>query len=387
MRRRIASQVFGGLILIGIGVLFLLRQMGYTEIDIGYLFSNFWPVILIIIGFQRLLGGGRNGRGFASVGALFLLAMGVYFLGRNLEWFEFSPGDFFTMIIPVALIGGGLMVIFRPHRSEPPVPPVPPPAPPRFYPEDKRGSDEPPRPLNSTLDEEFERKFGRPEENRSSIGMHEATEGMSGEERERRPDEDMDLNGEKPAGWEENRDRHQHRRQEREERHERRREERWERHERRREERWERHERKHGHGHYAGHEWTHDGDKETTNRSTFIGDIHMGREHFQLKNTNISQFIGDTVLDLTNAQIPYGETKINLSAFIGDLKVYIPDDMDLGISVNSSSFIGDMEVLEQSRSGFMSSVQCKTPYYKEAGKKIRINVSAFIGDIKVKTVG
>jgi lia operon protein LiaF len=61
--------------------------------------------------------------------------------------------------------------------------------------------------------------------------------------------------------------------------------------------------------------------------------------------------------------------------------------MDLGVTVNSSSFIGDMQVLEQSRSGFMSSVQCKTPYYKEAGKKIRINVSAFIGDIKVKSVG
>lgn len=113
----------------------------------------------------------------------------------------------------------------------------------------------------------------------------------------------------------------------------------------------------------------------------------MGREHFQLKQTNISQFIGDTVLDLTNAQIPYGETKINISAFVGDIKVYIPDDMNLGVSVNGSSFIGDMQVLEQSRSGFMSNVQCKTPYYKEAGKKVRINVSCFIGDIKVKTVG
>lgn len=113
----------------------------------------------------------------------------------------------------------------------------------------------------------------------------------------------------------------------------------------------------------------------------------MGREHFELKKTNISQFIGDTVLDLTNAQIAYGETKINISAFIGDIKIYIPTDMDLGISVNSSSFIGDMEILDQSRSGFMSSVQLKSPYYKEAGKKVRINVSAFIGDIKVKTVG
>ncbi|MDT3425069.1 lia operon protein LiaF [Paenibacillus forsythiae] len=368
MRRRIASQVFGGLILIGLGVLFLLRQMGYADIDIGYLFSTFWPVVLIIIGCQRLLGGG--GRGFSSIGSLFFLAMGVYFLGRNLGWFDLSAGDFFTMLVPVALIGGGLLVIFRPHRSGPPGPP---PAPPKFYPENKPGENaEPPRPLESTLDKEFERKFGSVREEGGSAGNAPGRAGTDGRERYLSMDGEPDLSGRTDSRWQENRDRHERRRQEREERHE-----------RRNNERWERHERKHG-----GYEWHHHNDgKETTNRSTFIGDIHMGREHFQLKNTNISQFIGDTVLDLTNAQIPYGETKINLSAFIGDLKVYIPDDMDLGISINSSSFIGDMEVLDHSRSGFMSSVQCKTPYYKEAGKKIRINISAFIGDIKVKTVG
>ncbi|AIQ12112.1 cell wall-active antibiotics response protein LiaF [Paenibacillus durus] len=367
MRRRIASQVSGGLILIGIGVLFLLRQMGYANIDIGYLFSNFWPVVLIIIGCQRLLGGG--GRGFSSIGTLFFLAMGVYFLGRNLGWFDLSAGDFFTMLVPVALIGGGLMVIFRPHRSGPPEPP---PAPPKFYSGDKSGENiDPPRPLESTFDEEFERKFGGAREESGSIGSSAGKAGAADWDRDPLKDEE---NREADPRWKEHRDRHERRRQEREERHERRNSERWERFERKR-------------GHFHGHEWSHSDSKETTNRSTFIGDIHMGREHFQLKNTNISQFIGDTVLDLTNAQIPYGETKINLSAFIGDLKVYIPDDMDLGITVNSSSFIGDMEVLDHSRSGFMSSVHYKTPYYKEAGKKIRINVSAFIGDIKVKTVG
>lgn len=35
----------------------------------------------------------------------------------------------------------------------------------------------------------------------------------------------------------------------------------------------------------------------------------------------------------------------------------------------------------------MSNVQMKTPFYKEARKKIRIHVSAFIGDIKVNKVG
>lgn len=386
MRRRVASQVFGGLILIGIGVLFLLRQLGYVSYDIGDLFSNFWPVILIILGIQGLLKGLERGRGGSFIGPLFLLLIGLYFLGDNLEIVDLSAGDFFTLLIPLALILGGLKVIFKPHRPGPPAPP--PPAPKSYYPEEDQDV-EPPKPLESTLDEEFERKFG----SARTEGKY-GTSGVAYDNNGRRHVTDWDQylskdeEDEAPQGprdpWQEKKEWVERRRLDREERHERRHQEREERHERRHQER---HERRSAERNGHGHDW-HQGDsKETTNRSTFIGDIHMGREHFQLKHTNISLFIGDTVLDLTNAQIPYGETKINLSAFIGDLKVYIPDDMDLGISVNSSSFIGDMDVLNESRSGFMSNLQYKTPYYKEAGKKIRINVSAFIGDIKVKTVG
>lgn len=358
MKRRFTSQILGGLILIGLGALFLLRQMGYTDFDIGTLFSTYWPVILLLIGAKNLLG--ENAKGNSFFGGIFFLALGVFFLGRNLEWFDLSAGDFFKLLIPVMLIGGGLYVIFKPRGHTPPTPPAPPvpPAPP-FYPPGKNPLDvEPPKPLESTLDEQFEQKFGKP------AGQKDWNEYLQKE------DTDNDVEEEKGAfrstadsRWQDKQERHERRRQERQDRHARR------------------------HGEWHGEFQNTCNSKESTNRSAFIGDVHMGREHFQLKHTNISQFIGDTVLDLTNAQIPYGETKINISAFIGDIKVYIPDDMNLGVSVNSSSFIGDMEILDQSRSGFMSSVQCKTPYYKEAGKKVRINVSAFIGDIKVKTVG
>lgn len=357
MKRRFTSQVLGGLILIGIGAMFLLRQLGYTDFSLGYVISNYWPVILILMGLKKLLGtDDEHSKGSSPIGGIFFLAIGVFFLGRNLDWFDLSAGEFFKMFIPIMLIGGGLYVIFKPRGSVPPVPPTPPapPSPPDYFPEKSSLDVEPPKPLDSTLDEQFEQKFGKPSSQRDW------KEYLQKDEEE---DENGLYKSTTESRWQEKQERHERRRQERQERHA----------------------RKHGEWHEAFHDSGND--KETTNRSAFIGDVHMGREHFQLKHTNISQFIGDTVLDLTNAQIAYGETKINISAFIGDIKVYIPNDMDLGISVNSSSFIGDMEVLDQSRSGFMSSVQCKTPYYKEAGKKVRINVSAFIGDIKVKTVG
>lgn len=363
MKRRFTSQILGGLILIGLGALFLLKQMGYTDVSIGSLFADYWPVILIIMGVQRFLSTDDHSSKFSSMlGGFFFLAIGLFFLGNNLDWFDVSAGEFFKLLIPVMLIGGGLFVIFKPRGTTPPAPPAPP-VPPSYYPPGPgKGTDnvEPPKPLESTLDEQFEQKFGKPADKRDwNEYLHKHDEDDE--------EEDQGKKGHfysaREARWQENRERHERRRQERQERHSRR----------------------HGEWH---EEFQESGDpKETTHRSAFIGDVHMGKEHFQLKNTNISQFIGDTVLDLTNAQIAYGETKINISAFVGDIKVYIPEDMDLGVSVHSSSFIGDMQVLDQSRSGFMGSVHCKTPYYKEAGKKIRINVSAFIGDVKVKTVG
>ncbi|MNJ63330.1 hypothetical protein D3C77_592240 [compost metagenome] len=102
---------------------------------------------------------------------------------------------------------------------------------------------------------------------------------------------------------------------------------------------------------------------------------------------NVSHFIGDTIIDLTKAQIPYGETKINISAFIGDVKVFIPDDMDLGIVATSNAFIGDLKVLSQKGGGFMSSVEVQSPHYGEASKKVKLVVSVFIGDVKVNMVG
>ncbi|WP_342548903.1 cell wall-active antibiotics response protein LiaF [Paenibacillus sp. FSL P2-0089] len=359
MKRRFTSQVLGGLLLIGIGGMFLLRQMGYTDFSLGSLISTYWPVILIVMGVQRFLAPDEERSRFsATLGGFIYLAIGVFFLGRNLDWFYYSASDFFKMLIPVMLIGGGLSVIFRPRRNTPPIPPAPP-SPPGYYPPGPGKSPldtAPPAPLESTLDQQFEQKFGKPAgsaDRNWNDYLHKNEEDADGNP----------LHASADTRWQEKQERQERRRQERQERHARR------------------------HGEWHEEFQDSGNDKDATNRSAFIGDVHMGKEHFQLKRTNISQFIGDTVLDLTNAQIPYGETKINISAFVGDIKVYIPDDMDLGVSVNGSSFIGDMQVLEQSRSGFMSNVQCKTPYYKESGKKVRINVSCFIGDVKVKTVG
>jgi lia operon protein LiaF len=133
-------------------------------------------------------------------------------------------------------------------------------------------------------------------------------------------------------------------------------------------------------------EWW-ENDPSVQNRSGFIGDIHIGHDHWELKPLNISHFIGDTVIDLTKAHIPFGETRITISSFIGDVKIYLPNDYEVGIHVVSSAFIGDARVLDMRDSRLFRSMDVETPSYKDTDKKIKLVCSTFIGDVRVTKVG
>lgn len=334
------NRIVGAALLIGVGVIVFL-QLRYTgDISLGYIISTFWPVILLYLGFINLKE--KN-----NVGGLVLLALGIYFMGKNLGYVSLSFGDLFRYAIPIALVGGGLYVLLSPrrrdrkhtgnsesHHSAP-------------FPDHIPAEPEPP--MYSDLDQQFEQKFGKPHHQRENT-----TPGKSS------------LNGDEDIFFDDKQNYKQKDKQKKEK------------YEYNYSYSWDSHEK--------NSSYAHDNDSKL-NKSTFIGDIKLGDEYYELKPTNISLFIGDTVIDLTKAQIPYGETRINISAFIGDIKVYTPRDMDLGIIVNSNSFIGDMTVLSETKSGFMGNVSAQTPNYKEAEKKVRIVVSVFIGDVKVNSVG
>lgn len=285
MKRSTRDRWWVGIPLIAIGAIILFRQLGY-DIDIGYMFRTYWPLFLIWWGVKGMTEIRRNGS-HALIGPAIVLAIGGYFLARNLGWIDYSMGEFIRYLIPVMLIGGGLFVLVGPRRrdrkhrdqTQPPPPSEPPYKP--LSPEDLE--------MPSSFDEQFEKTFGKPKQ-------------------EQKNDEHgsfySDKEDHKSHG-------HQH------------------------------------HHHYDDDSNYYGGHGNTINKSAFIGDMYMGQEVFSLKPMNISAFIGDTVIDLTKAQIPYGETKINISSFIRDVKVFVPEDMDLGVTVTTNSFIGDISLLNQ----------------------------------------
>ncbi|MGQ8871366.1 cell wall-active antibiotics response protein LiaF [Paenibacillus sp. TSA_86.1] len=345
MKRSTRDRWWVGIPLIAIGALILFRQLGY-DIDIGYVFRTYWPVFLIWWGVKGLTEIWRND-GYAAIGPVVVLAIGGFFLARNLGVIGYSFGEFIRYLIPILLIGGGLYVLIGPgHRD-------------RKHPNNKMETpssppEQPYQPMSpqdlempSSFDEEFEKTFGKPKQ-----------EPASGKQQSFHSEEEQHQNMKSKMHGQSYKQYNQHSGDQNSE----------------------------GYGHYHNYGYQ-EGNGKTFNKSTFIGDFHMGKEVFTLKPMNISSFIGDTVIDLTKAQIPYGETKIVISHFIGDVKVFVPEDMDVGISLTTSSFLGDMKLLGTKRGGFMGNAQEETPHYREAGKKVRIIVSVFIGDVKVNKVG
>ncbi|MFC4775643.1 cell wall-active antibiotics response protein LiaF [Paenibacillus sp. GCM10023252] len=337
------SRILTGFMIIGVGVAFLLRQLGvepFDSLDIGQIIGTYWPVILLVIGLQGLL---SRTRGTDDWWGIVLIVVGFVFLGRNLGWIEWSIGEIISHAWPIVIIIIGVRYMmkprhtkvegpkedwesFRPYSADEPIPPAPPLHPDPTLQADRDTPRPPAPPVPPT-------------------------------------EQDKGFNGPYQHPYYDKKVEEQRRKEER------------------------RHAKRHGwHSHHNRVEWWNS-DPNVQTKSGFIGDIYLGHDYWELKPMNISHFIGDTVLDLTKAQISEGETRVIISSFIGDVKVFVPNDRDVGVTVTSSSFIGDVKVLDQQDSGLFKNIQVNSPHYYEADKKIKIIVSTFIGDVRVTKVG
>jgi predicted membrane protein len=96
------------LLLIGVGVLFLLDQLG--EVDFGDIIGRYWPAIFILIGLSILIG-----NSFQNVGSgLFFILFGVFFLLLRLRVLHHEIWYYFW---PVLIIALGLWILLKPAWS------------------------------------------------------------------------------------------------------------------------------------------------------------------------------------------------------------------------------------------------------------------------------
>ncbi|MBI4201259.1 MAG: hypothetical protein HY531_03090 [Chloroflexi bacterium] len=97
-----SRAVLAGLLVL-VGILFLLANLGVLKLDIGDLAATWWPLLLILFGVAQLL----STRGGAPTGALFLIGLGVVFQVVTLGLAGWG------IVLPLVIIGVGLLVLFQ----------------------------------------------------------------------------------------------------------------------------------------------------------------------------------------------------------------------------------------------------------------------------------
>lgn len=113
----------------------------------------------------------------------------------------------------------------------------------------------------------------------------------------------------------------------------------------------------------------------------FIGDYHR-RGSWQVVNEEFSQFVGDIHLDLTQAVIQPGETRLRFSGFVGDLVITVPEGV--GISLAVSSFVSEVNIFGQHRSTVFSPINFSSPGYAEAERRLQIELAYFVTNAKLR---
>jgi len=114
-----------------------------------------------------------------------------------------------------------------------------------------------------------------------------------------------------------------------------------------------------------------------------LGDVRRYGD-WQVADEEIWLGVGDVRLDMTNADIPVGETQIRIFGFVGDVRVRVPEDV--GVSVSSTSFITDARVLDKKYNRVLTPFHLTSENYEIAERKVRLEISCFVGEIRVRRV-
>jgi predicted membrane protein len=119
-------------------------------------------------------------------------------------------------------------------------------------------------------------------------------------------------------------------------------------------------------------------------RQKLLGDI-IRRGVWSVTDEEFWIGVGDVRLDMSEAEIPTGETLIKVWSFISDVRLSVPEGV--GVAVSSTAFIVEVRLLGRKRERFLSPINIESDDYTQAERTIRLETTSFIGDVRIRRVG
>jgi len=112
----------------------------------------------------------------------------------------------------------------------------------------------------------------------------------------------------------------------------------------------------------------------------FIGDITR-RGDWDVADQDIRAFVGDVNLDLSQADVPDGETNFRIQSFVGDVDVIVPPGV--GVSISTSGVVSEVRFFGKKQTAIFGPMHIETDGFAGAQKKVTIDLDCFVADVTV----
>ncbi len=92
--------------------------------------------------------------------------------------------------------------------------------------------------------------------------------------------------------------------------------------------------------------------------------------------------LGEVKLDFTQAEVPVGETPIHIYHLIGDVVLNL--GTTVGLSLTANGLLNTVKWMGAKQDNFLNSTQLSTANYAQADRKLAVEVTNLVGDVKVQ---
>ena len=117
------------------------------------------------------------------------------------------------------------------------------------------------------------------------------------------------------------------------------------------------------------------------NHWAFMGGIDIGKSPFKLQSGTYFAFMGGIDMDLRYAEIPEGETVLDLTAVMGGIDIKVP--RNLPVICDGTVVLGGVEFFNEATGGIVSTKRVE--YLPEENqRRVRFVVRAFMGGVEIQ---
>ncbi|HCX63830.1 MAG TPA: hypothetical protein DHN33_01285, partial [Eubacteriaceae bacterium] len=114
----------------------------------------------------------------------------------------------------------------------------------------------------------------------------------------------------------------------------------------------------------------------------FMGAVERTKGPWTLEENSFVAIMGGIELDFTLADLPEGETVIDLTAFMGGIELFVPDHIE--VRCKGTALLGGVELLDRETGGIIASTEAHHTPAQPSKTVLKIYSRAIMGGIDVK---